>query len=30
LTRIPNAQTWVRRIGSRYIRRFGHSRRNPS
>lgn len=23
LTRIPNAQTWLRRIGSPYIRRFG-------
>jgi hypothetical protein len=27
LARIPNAQTWVRRVGSPYIRRFGPARR---
>jgi hypothetical protein len=26
LARVPNAQTWIRRIGSPYIRRFGPSR----
>jgi hypothetical protein len=23
LARVPNAQTWLRRVGSRYTRRFG-------
>lgn len=27
LARVPQAQTWLRRIGSPYIRRFGPSRR---
>ena len=26
LSRLPNAQTWLRRIGSPFIRRFGPSR----
>jgi hypothetical protein len=30
LARVPNAQTWVRRIGSPYIRRFGPSHREAS
>jgi hypothetical protein len=30
LARIPNAQTWVRRVGSPYIRRFGPSRTERS
>jgi hypothetical protein len=25
LSRLPKAQTWLRKIGSPYIRRFGHS-----
>jgi hypothetical protein len=24
MTRVPNAQIWLRRVGSRYSRRFGH------
>lgn len=27
LARSPNAQMWLRRIGSRYVRRFGSQRR---
>ena len=30
LTRVPNAQIWLRRIGSRYARHFGSSLRSPS
>ncbi len=30
LARLPNAQTWLRRIGSPYIRRFGPTRRETS
>lgn len=28
--RIPNAQIWLRRIGSRYARHFGYHPRSPS
>jgi hypothetical protein len=28
LARLPNVQTWMRRIGSPYIRHFGPARRN--
>ena len=27
--RVPNAQIWLRRIGSRHARRFGSHRRSP-
>jgi xanthine dehydrogenase iron-sulfur cluster and FAD-binding subunit A len=30
LARVPNAQTWLRRIGSEYIRRFGPARTERS
>jgi hypothetical protein len=30
LARIPNAQTWVRRVGSPYVRRFGSARTGRS
>ena len=30
LARVPNAQIWLRRIGSPYIRRFGLARTEPS
>jgi hypothetical protein len=30
LARVPNAQTWVRRVGSPYVRRFGPARRTRS
>ena len=30
LTRIPNAQIWLRRIGSRYARHFGSHPRSPA
>jgi len=30
LARVPNAQIWLRRIGSPYIRRFGPARTEPS
>ena len=30
LARVPNAQTWLRRIGSAYIRRFGPARTERS
>jgi len=30
LARVPNAQIWLRRIGSPYIRRFGPARAEPS
>lgn len=30
LTRIPNAQIWLRRIGSRYARHFGSYPRSPA
>lgn len=29
LARVPNAQIWLRRIGSRYARRFGSYLRSP-
>lgn len=29
LTRLPNAQIWLRRIGSRHTRRFGFYPRSP-
>lgn len=29
LARVPNAQIWLRRIGSRYARRFGSYPRSP-
>lgn len=30
LTRVPNAQIWLRRIGSRYARHFGSFPRSPA
>jgi hypothetical protein len=30
LTRVPNAQIWLRRIGSRYARHFGSHPRSPA
>ena len=30
LTRVPNAQIWLRRIGSRYAHRFGSYPRSPA
>jgi hypothetical protein len=30
LTRVPNAQIWLRRIGSRYARHFGSYARSPA
>lgn len=30
LTRLPNAQIWLRRIGSRYARHFGSCPRSPA
>ena len=30
LARIPNAQVWLRRIGSRYVRHFGSYPRLPA
>lgn len=30
LTRVPNAQIWLRRIGSRYTRHFGAYPRSPA
>ena len=30
LTRVPNAQIWLRRIGSRYARHFGSYPRSPA
>jgi hypothetical protein len=30
LTRVPSAQIWLRRIGSRYARHFGSSLRSPA
>ena len=29
LARVPNAQIWLRRVGSRYARHFGSLRRSP-
>ena len=30
LARVPNAQIWLRRIGSRYVRHFGSYPRSPA
>lgn len=30
LARCPNAQTWLRRVGSRFVRRFGPQRRSAT
>ena len=30
LTRLPNAQVWLKRVGYPYVRRFGPRRRTPS
>lgn len=30
LARVPNAQIWLRRIGSRYARHFGSDLRSPA
>lgn len=30
LTRVPNAQIWLKRIGSRYARHFGSCLRSPA